>query len=116
MNGGIALLTNVFLPEKSRVTQEEADKRSKICTDCNYNVFPDKNFYAKWADELMEDSIGDARSINHDKLGNCAACTCPLRPKVWSKGPFSFTTEEYEKLPEWCWCIPNAKISKGKAA
>jgi hypothetical protein len=91
---------------KSFAPQVLADKRSEICASCPLNVFPDKGPFIKWSDELALHSIGNRRSKEHDKLGNCDGCSCPLRPKVFFDGTPKLTPEEEKKISEAnsnCW-------------
>ena len=101
IKGGMSLLQNVLYDRM--VSQEEADRRAKICTNCPHNVFPDKGAFIKWSDRLAEASTGGKRSAHHNELGNCAVCTCPLRAKVWAVPPFGNSEEENKALPDFCW-------------
>lgn len=102
LSGGISLLENLFFGEKNMVTQEDADWRAAICSECKHNVFTDKGDFIKWSDEIAEASTGGKKSKFYDELGNCEICTCPLRAKVWAKEA-SMTKEESDKAPSWCW-------------
>ena len=102
LKGGIALLENMFFGEKNMVSQEEADARGSVCIECPFNVFPDRDAFIQWSDEIAEASTGGKRSKHHDELGNCEICTCPLRAKVWNKDA-KMTEKESEKAPDFCW-------------
>lgn len=104
IKGGIVLLQNLFYGEANMVDQATADNRSIQCRGCEFNVFPDKDHFIKWSDDIAERSTGGKRSRYHDDLGSCSVCTCPLRAKVWYKGPFNSTEEErrsFDKVN--CW-------------
>lgn len=105
--GGLQLIKN--LARGKFVTQEEADRRSKICLTCPNNVFPDKGKFLEWSDIVAIQSVGKLRSIHHNELGNCGVCTCPLRAKVWIKPPFKLSKEHEEQMrgdkPN-CWQLP----------
>lgn len=104
LKGGIALLKNVYYGEENIVSQSIADERSKICSTCPYNVFPDKTDFIAWSDELAEASVGPRRSKHHKDIGNCSVCSCPLRAKVWYKGPFSLPPAQKEQMIKVnCW-------------
>lgn len=110
INGGIAILRN--LAYNSFATQEEADRRSGICKDCPLNVFPDKTYFVKWSDRIAEQAVGKRKSINHNHLGNCEACGCPLRAKVFYDGKVTLKPEEKEKMQKAtskCWQLEIAK-------
>lgn len=91
VRGGVELLRNMFF--KKQVTDEEAEARAKICVGCTYNYFPDKGPFVQWSDNTAIKQVGERRTSVHDKLGNCAVCSCPLRSKVFIGG-------KIEKLPE----------------
>lgn len=110
IKGGIALLKNMLYP--SFATQEEADRRSLICKECVLNVFPDKTKFIKWSDDLAEQCVENRRSKYHESLGNCEACSCPLRAKVWWNGKVELTNTErtqMESANPKCWQIPLSK-------
>lgn len=99
--GGIALLKNMAY--NKFVSQKEADARAKICILCPLNVFPDKKGFVKWSDDLALASIGERRSTYHDELGNCEACGCTLKAKVFYGDKLNLSDEELNKMPELCW-------------
>lgn len=102
IKGGIALLENLWF--KKTVSQKEADRRSKICAGCKYNIFPDKGKFVEWSDEIAVHSVGEKKSAYHDKLGNCAVCTCPLRAKVWFGGKLTNPADQEEMMRKVkCW-------------
>lgn len=101
LKGGIALITNMLYSRFA--SQEVADARGAICVQCPGNIFPDKDDFVKWSDDLAEQSVGKLRSAHHDQLGNCAVCTCPLRAKVFWDGEFKFTPRQMKKFPDFCW-------------
>lgn len=104
IKGGIALLHNLWF--KDQVDQKEADRRSAICARCPYNVFPDKGPFIAWSDEIAEASVGERRSINHDKIGNCAVCSCPLRAKVWYGGEIKVEPQQLVTMKKVkCWQV-----------
>lgn len=100
LQGGIALVKNMMF--KDFTSQQVADDRSTICKDCSANVFPDKDMFVKWSDDIAEASVGSRKSIHHDKLGTCTPCSCPLRAKVWYTGPFNLTNAEKAKMSSAC--------------
>lgn len=106
IKGGVALLENVFYGESNMVSEEVANSRAAICIECPYNVFPDKGPFIEWSDKLAEAATHGKRSIHHTKLGNCMACQCPLRAKVWYGGKIKLTKEERAKMGAvGCWQI-----------
>lgn len=92
IKGGVALLKNLWYGKFA--SKSVADVRSGQCSECQFNVFPDRNGFIKWSDDIAVASVGERRSSNHDKLGICAVCSCPLRAKV-------FYTGKVENNPEW---------------
>ena len=101
VKGGIALLKNIIY--SSYVTQEEAEKRAAICVQCPYNIFPDKDGFIKWADEIAYHSIGGRKTSLDDKLGNCEICTCVNKAKVHLGGEIVNSAEINNKFPDFCW-------------
>lgn len=103
IKGGIALLKNMAF--KKFCSDMEAEVRAAQCVKCEYNVFPDKGPFMDWADEIAVKQVGEKRVSVHNELGNCAACSCPLRAKVFIGGPVGpFNAEELEKMRKVnCW-------------
>lgn len=101
VKGGIALFQNVAYTQF--VSKEKANARAEICVGCPMNVFPDKGPFVRWSDRLAEASVGTRRVDKHSKLGNCEACGCPLRAKVWFGGKLELTEEQEAKAPDFCW-------------
>lgn len=116
VRGGIALIDNLWYGAAARVSQEEADRRAKICIDCVYNVFPDKDAFVAWSDMIAEHSVGTSKSKYHDQLGNCEVCTCTLKAKVFYKGDMGLTEEQKDKMIKvGCWQV-NGEDKNGRTA
>jgi hypothetical protein len=81
VRGGVQLVKNFAY--KKYATQEVAEKRAAQCEKCPLNVFPDKGPFLNYVDEWAIKFVGDRKTSNADKLGNCAGCTCVLRAKVF---------------------------------
>ena len=104
LKGGILLIKNVLIGVT--VPQAVADVRSEKCLNCPHNVNPDKGKYDKWADRLAEASVPGKKSKFHNQIANCEVCTCPLRVKVWTYGPFGNTKEQEAQMRKvGCWQI-----------
>lgn len=103
VKGGIQILKN--LAYKVYATQAVAEKRSKQCEGCKFNVFPDKDWKTQFGDNIAIMQVGERKTANADKLGSCEVCTCVLRSKVFFAGKLDpFTEEEVVKLKEVdCW-------------
>ncbi len=101
IRGGIGLLSNVAY--NSFATQAVADARAEICIKCPKNVFPDKGPFVRYSDRLAEAAVGARKSRYHNELGNCEACGCPLRAKVFFNEQIELTKEQAEQAPEYCW-------------
>lgn len=103
IRGGVSLIHNMMFPKFA--TQEEAEARAKQCAGCPNNVFPDKGAFLKWADDVAIQQVGERRTTRHNELGNCAACSCPLRSKVFIGGPLGkFPANEVEEMKKvGCW-------------
>lgn len=94
IKGGLSLVSKLYYGQKHMVSQDIADERSKTCKDCIFNEFPDRGNFVVWSDEIALHSTLGRRAKYHDELGNCMCCTCPLRAKVWYKGPFKLSKDE----------------------
>lgn len=105
LKGGLSLIKTMLFD--SYVDQKTADARSNICVTCPHNVNPNKRSWDAWVDDIVEHTIGDLRSEKHDKLFNCAICTCILKTKVFSGEKFTHSEEENNQMPEWCWAKRN---------
>lgn len=116
LEGGIAVLKNLFFGEENMVDQDTADKRSAICKRCPQNQFPDKGNFLVWADDIAVASTGGKKSAHHKELGNCMACSCPMRAKVWAKGPFPITEEQKINMPPYCWQLSKQQVSPVEGA
>lgn len=101
IKGGVVLLVNVAL--KKFVTPEKADERGAVCLNCPHNVFPDKDRFVRWSDDLALHSIGERRSKHHEALGTCDLCDCPLRVKVWNG--VKVKPDRPALYPHFCWQI-----------
>lgn len=113
VKGGMRLVKNVVYP--STVTPEEANRRADICAKCPHNVFPDKDMFVKWSDDIWSAAVGSRskRVTKHDELGNCAICTCPLRAKVWFNGDIELSQAQIQEMKKvQCWQPPLVQISK----
>lgn len=101
IKGGITILKNLMY--NTFADQAVADSRSEICKSCPHNVFLDKDKFIEWSDWIAENSIGDRKSSQHNHLGNCDICSCPLRSKVFYTGPLELTEEQIVEMPSFCW-------------
>lgn len=106
LRGGVALLVNMRY--RTFVDKKEADRRATICVSCPNNMVPDghrhiKQQFIKWADQVAEASTGGKKSEHYNQLFSCAACSCPLRAKVWYAGKIDLTDEELAEMPDVCW-------------
>lgn len=104
--GGLMLLSNLWYGDENMVDQAKADERATICKDCPCNEFPDRGMFIQWSDDIALNSVGERKSAHYDSLGNCAACSCCLRAKVWYKGPFKLSKDESAKMQlcnSQCW-------------
>lgn len=98
--GGILLLKNLLY--KRFASQETAENRAKQCSTCKYNVLKNPDLL----DIAAEKMVGK-RSLPEElkaKTGNCAACGCNLRGKVFYDGEISPDEEELKAFQEVnCW-------------
>jgi hypothetical protein len=92
IKGSVLLLKSLMYNQF--VTQEVADERASTCASCPLNVFPDKGPFVAWSDELAVMTVGERKAKEHNNLGTCEGCGCPLRCKVWYGGNIILTKKE----------------------
>lgn len=108
--GGVAVVKNFLFGKKEMVSEDVADERATQCLDCPLNIFPDKDGFIEFSDRLAEASTGGLKSKHYDDLGNCAACSCVLKMKVWKKGPFTVSDKEKALMESVdCWQLKELK-------
>jgi ferredoxin len=110
IQGGVALLVNLYYGEENMVSQAEAEARAEICTRCEHNTIPTTNGkpqtgFRKWSDNLANSSTKGRKTSLDDRLNNCGLCTCPLQAKVHLKGA-RMTLEQSRLAPTDCWQRP----------
>lgn len=89
---------------KQFASQEVADSRSEYCVKCPFNVFPDKDSFISWSNDIAVATIGERKSKKHDELGQCAVCSCPLKAKVFYVGNVDRNPEWVDKMEAvGCW-------------
>jgi hypothetical protein len=108
IKGGVALVSDVLT--KNFCSQGEAEKRAAICVGCPHNVFPDRQGFLLWSDNLAYHANADRVTSKDDELGNCAVCSCPLRTKVHKGGTIALEKEWIEPMKKvGCWQLPEEK-------
>lgn len=102
LKGGVTLIFKRLL--NRFVDLKEANRRAQICIGCPHNKFPDKGPYTEWADQVAVELVGSRKSPYNYALGNCEVCSCPLRAKIFIKGPFDLKPEWETKMQKvGCW-------------
>lgn len=97
VKGGIQLFKNMWY--KNFVSQEVAEVRAAQCVKCPHNVFPDKNAFMAFADDVAISQVGEKKVSAHNQLASCEICSCPLRGKVFFGGTLpKFSDEEVNKM------------------
>lgn len=90
-----------------KVSQEEADERSKTCAACPFNQPSDgcTTCASNALREAVEGVIGKSRSLAHDSIHTCQVCGCNLRVAVWCpKGLLEkHKSGKQENKPGFCW-------------
>ena len=91
-----------------KVTQEEADRRAKICSTCPFNVQPEgcTGCNSRAIKEAVTALTRAGKTPYDGQLLSCKFCGCFINAMVWF--PLStlqkFTDyDENKELPEWCW-------------
>ena len=92
----------------SKISQEEADARSKTCAACPFNQPADgcTTCASNALREAVEGIIGKARTVAHDSIHTCQVCGCTLKLAVWT--PLELIqknkpAEQSQAAPDFCW-------------
>ena len=86
------------------VSQEEADRRSEICSRCPKNVEVKGCNVCKNIIPHMFPSLAKKRSSLHDQIDGCGVCGCQLKLKVWIPAEvLTPSTSDPYAFPEECW-------------
>lgn len=90
------------------VSQEEADRRSDICSRCDANQ--DTADCSACGNNQVRDlvalALGSKQTKNHDKLFFCLSCGCALKASVWCPLEIQqkyMPKEINDRLPDDCW-------------
>lgn len=107
LRGTLAIAEKVIF-RKANVDQGEAERRAAICANCTYNVNPEDCTACNMSaiQNVVNASVGNARTSKHDQLKSCYWCSCLLRAKVWFPLDIvhRYTTSEVNaSLPPFCW-------------
>jgi hypothetical protein len=90
----------------SKVSQAEADARSKTCAACPFNQPAEGCTVC--ASNIMREAVasvlGNSRTVAHDNLNTCNICGCTLKLAVWCPVELIHKHSPPNKnAPEWCW-------------
>lgn len=106
LKAGVPILKNVFY--KQTVSDDEANRRAARCTTCPYNQFPNRSTFIEYTNRIAEQMLGgtDRQTIDHDRLGECAVCKCPLKGKVFYDGKVPLDDDQIAAMKSVdCWQI-----------
>lgn len=88
------------------VSQQEADRRAKICLQCPKN----KDYAAGGCGACTAQVIRlqfiytrNRKAQGADELGCCDVLSSPLQAAVWSDALPGYSDEQKEQLPTYCW-------------
>lgn len=115
IKGGLVLVQNLMMGKKNIVAETVSKERAAICKECKFNVKADESDnFISWSDEIAYQSLPDDidSSAHRFTLFNCVCCSCPLRVKIWAKGPFPLSKEEramMESANVQCWQLSESK-------
>lgn len=91
-----------------KISQEEADARSRICAACPFNQ-PGEGCTTCASNamrEAVESVLGRSRTVAHDSLNVCNVCGCSLKVAVWCPKELiekNKPAEQKETKPSFCW-------------
>lgn len=104
LQGTVTLVEHAM---RGKVSQEEAEARSGICSGCSENqqVSCAGCQYSTLA--TVAEKIARGGRTSHDKeLFSCAVCLCALRAKIWVQTDVlkkHMTEKQMAALPDHCW-------------
>lgn len=96
------------------VSQEEADRRARICADCPFNLRGICVSCTSTLGDLASRLISNRKSQFESHLDTCAHCGCALRAKVFISIKALAITQKHP-YPTWCWMSGTACDSEVKA-
>lgn len=103
---GAKLLGSWLFKGFEKVSQEEANRRGRICRSCPFNQ-PGEGCTTCASNALREavtSVLGTSRTDDHESLHTCNVCGCSLRVAVWAPRDL---LEKYSpqnvQAPDWCW-------------
>lgn len=100
----IALIASGF----QTVSQEEADRRAKVCSSCYLRVQPQGCGSCVKLSRIIVGDIARKKTAHDNHLANraCGVCACPLASVVWFPMSALDKTDSPEKQAQWpsfCW-------------
>lgn len=105
---GAKILGSWLFKGFEKVSQAEADSRSKTCAACPFNQAGEgcTTCASNAMREAVESVLGRSRTVAHDSLNVCNVCGCSLKVAVWC--PIELIhkhkpAEQREKAPDFCW-------------
>jgi hypothetical protein len=99
-----------LLRGREKVSQEEADRRAKICSTCPFNLPAGActTCSHNTLREAVVKIVGAAQTTSDSVLHTCYSCGCTLKAAVWM--PLDILQrhagENLKTLPAWCWKKP----------
>jgi hypothetical protein len=91
----------------NKISQEEADARSKICSACPFNQPAEgcTTCASNAMREAVESVLGRSRTVAHDSIHTCQVCGCTLRVAVWCPSELlsKHQSPNHERKPDFCW-------------
>jgi hypothetical protein len=103
---GAKILGAWMLKGFAKVSQQEADGRSKTCAACPFNQQAEgcTTCASNSIREAVEGVLGTSKSEAHDSLHTCQICGCTLKVAVWVP---QYLLDKHKKpaagKPAWCW-------------
>lgn len=91
-----------------KISQAEADARSKICAACPFNQPAEgcTTCASNAMREAVEGVLGKSQTIAHDHLQTCQVCGCNLKVAVWCPKELiekHKPAEQRQSAPSFCW-------------
>lgn len=102
--GGMQAFGKLMLGGFKFVSQEEANRRARICSTCFFNTTPEGCGSCKRLAELITGDVAKKETPYDASLQACAVCHCANKSKVWFRlEDIPPTDDQQAKFPSFCW-------------
>ena len=101
---GMQAFGNLMLGGFKFVSQEEANRRAKICASCFLNTNPEGCGACQRMASLITGDVAKKKAPYDESLMACAVCKCANKSKVWFRlEDIPVINEQQNAFPSFCW-------------